>query len=164
MINVTYNYIYFDNNSAFVKRKPRVTGKKPAVLPRMSWQKEEYSRVGEYKFVLPYEFLLITKLLGITPRELLRNFIDHLCGCSVTKTTDALARQKLVEYLVLLKPGTGLSSDDIWKMFGELQALTIPDLSEADEEMLNHFEAWKNHYLHHWYHKWNKLSGRIEHQ
>lgn len=55
-----------------VQRKPQ---------PVLKWQTGDYDRHAEFKFVLPYPFLLLCRLVDKTPEDIIRDFADNLsCG------------------------------------------------------------------------------------
>jgi len=55
--------------------------KKIIVKPDMDWQVKKYARTQEFRFTLPYQFLLLCKLIEVPPGQLLLDFMDNLsCG------------------------------------------------------------------------------------
>lgn len=49
--------------------------------PILKWQTGDYDRYAEFKFILPYPFLLLCRLVDKTPEDIIRDFADNLsCG------------------------------------------------------------------------------------
>jgi hypothetical protein len=54
--------------NSIVKQKPK---------PNLKWQTGDYERHADFRFTLPYQFLLLCKLLNVTPEQVLRDFMDN---------------------------------------------------------------------------------------
>lgn len=86
--------------------------------PELKWQTGAYERHAEYKFILPYQFLLLCRLMDITPRDVLNDFMDNLyCGSWKREGKDK-AKEQLINYFIALGYGQQhYAEDDIRAMF-----------------------------------------------
>ena len=68
--------------------------------PELKWQTGAYDRHAEVKFVLPYQFLLLCRLVDKSPEEIIRDFTDNLsCGSWKREGRDE-AKEHLISYFV----------------------------------------------------------------
>lgn len=134
--------------------------KKP-LNPAMEWQTGDYRRTTELRFTLPYQFLLLCKLMDITPHEILLDFMDNLsCGSWKREGRDK-AKIKLVEYF--LEHGYGreyYSSDEIELIFRELDAIGMLYPKNANQELINEHTRWRENYHTWWFEKWFNKNKR----
>ena len=68
--------------------------------PWKKWQFDAYARHADFRFVLPYQFLLLCKLMHTTPDELLSDFMDNLACDSWRRQRRDRAKEYLVEYFL----------------------------------------------------------------
>ena len=52
--------------------------KKPTLEARYKWDKGEYARDQTLRFIVPWQFLFMCKLTGVTPDEVLDRFMNDL--------------------------------------------------------------------------------------
>src|SRR3954471_21737915 len=98
--------------------------KVPAKLkPELKWQTGDYARHADFHFILPYQFLLLCRLMDITPEQVLNDFMDNLsCGSWKREGRDN-AKAKLIEYFIELGYGQQqYAVEDIRSMFKEMDA------------------------------------------
>ncbi len=130
--------------------------------PKMTWQKNEFERHAEFRFTLPYQFLLLCKLMGVTPRQLLVDFMDNLsCGSWKRQGRD-VPKQKLIDYFI--EHGYGqehYSIEDIRIIFSELDAIGKLHPYYGEEDIINKHTRWKNDYHTWWFNKWFTKNNRI---
>src|SRR5437868_14546055 len=92
----------------------------------MNWQTGDFSSQIHFNFTLPYQFLLLCKLMDITPMEVLTDFMDNLsCGSWKREGRDR-AKQKLIEYFI--EHGYGQSRysiADIGSIFKEMDDIGL---------------------------------------
>ena len=147
MINVLLNKI------DIVRKKPP--------QPRMIWQTGEYQRQQELKFTLPYQFLLLCKLMNVTPQKLLLDFMENIsCGSQNREGRDKV-RTKLIEYF--LEHGYGqeyYSPDDIQVIFKELDAIGMLYPANASPAFINEHTRWRENYHTWWFEKWFNKNKR----
>lgn len=128
--------------------------KKKTSKPVMDWQVDEYARTQEFRFVLPYQFLLLCKLINIPPEQLLRDFMDNLsCGSWKREGRDK-AKEKLIEYF--LEHGYGqnyYTSEDLRTLFREMDAVGLLFPSN-DSDMIDTYAKWREKHYRYWFKKW----------
>lgn len=127
----------------------------------MIWQIEEYSRHQELKFTLPYSFLLLCKLLEVTPRQMLIDFMDNLSFGSWKSEGTQAARTKLKEYVEQQGYGTPFfSSEELNQIFEELNAIGLLYPKNANEKIIDLHVEWRRQYQPYWFEKWYHKKNR----
>lgn len=56
--------------------------KKQLPKPELKWQTGAYERQANFHFFLPYQFLLLCRLMDITPQQAILDFMDNLSCAS----------------------------------------------------------------------------------
>lgn len=136
---------------------------KLTVKPRLKWQTGAFQRDANFRFFLPYQFLLLCKLTETSPETMLHDFMQHLaCGSPGTISSEP-AKQTLMEYFVQLGYGQGrYSAAEIRQMFRELDAIGMLFPKDAPEKMLATHSHWREQYQRYWFRKWRKRSASPE--
>jgi hypothetical protein len=138
------------------KPDPSKTGKRDN-----KWQTGDFNRQAIFHFTLPYQFLLLCKLMDITPAQLLRDFMDNLSCGSWNREGREAVRKKLIEYFIEHGYGRQLYSDeDIHSIFKELDAIGLLYPKDADSEMIQSHVAWREMYHQYWFLKWYTKFNR----
>lgn len=122
--------------------------------PIMDWQVGEYSRTQEFRFTLPYQFLLLCKLIDTPPRQLLLDFMDNLSCGSWKREGREKAKEKLIEYF--LEHGYGqhyYSAEDLRTIFREMDAVGLLFPSD-DSKMIETYASWRERHHRYWFQKW----------
>ncbi len=137
--------------------------KKKTIKPVMDWQVDEYARGQDFRFVLPYQFLLLCKLIAVPPKQLLLDFMDNLsCGSWKREGRDK-AKEKLVEYF--LEHGYGqdyYKPEDLRTLFREMDAVGLLFPSN-DSEMIDVHAKWREKHHIWWFNKWRvKYKRKIK--
>ena len=131
--------------------------------PRQSWQVFDYDRRLNLQTILPYQFLLLCKLLNTTPADMITDFLDNLSHASWKRHGRDAAKQKLVEYILLCSYGTNYySPEDIYQMFKELDSIGLLFPSNAETELLNKYVAFREPYQDYWFNQWYYKARRNE--
>jgi len=135
------------------------TGKNPA--PSLKWQTGAYNRNIEIKCILPYQFLLLCKLMDITPEQLITDFMDNLsCGSWKRKGRDE-AKKKLIDYFI--EHGYGqhhYAVEDIRAIFREMDAIGMLWPQQANTEFVERHAQWVSEYHTYWFNKWFHVPAR----
>jgi hypothetical protein len=128
--------------------------KKIIVKPDMDWQVKEYSRTQDFHLTLPYQFLLLCKLVDTPPQRLLIDFMDNLsCGSWKRQGRDQ-AKEKLIEYFLEHGYGQGhYSPEDLRQMFTEMDAVGLL-FPNDDSDMIDTYAAWREKHYKYWFKKW----------
>ncbi|WP_346237360.1 hypothetical protein ABDK00_010950 [Niabella insulamsoli] len=132
------------------------------IKPELEWQTGAYNRYVEWEGMLPYSFLLMAKLAGVTPDNIVSDFMDNLsCGGWKRKGREK-ARQHLVEYFI--EHGYGqkhYKAKDIRTMFRELDAIGMLWPENGTSKFTGMHAKWRNKYYAYWFEKWyNKLRRK----
>lgn len=133
------------------------TGKRPPQKPKpeKKWQTGDYDRYPEYKFILPYQFLLLCRLLNITPEQVITDFLNNLsCG-----TWKREGRDKVKEHLLNYFMGHGYGQDiyteeDIRQMFKEMDALGMLFPKNGKSKIIDVYAKWRKKHYNYWFKKW----------
>jgi hypothetical protein len=133
--------------------------KNAARRPIMDWQVDNYARIQDFHFTLPYQFLLLCKLVDTPPHQLLLDFMDNLsCGSWGRHGKDKL-REKLIEYFLESKYGQNYyTPEELRAIFRELDAVSLLCPTD-DSEMINAYESWREKYHIYWFKHWTE-KGR----
>ena len=121
----------------------------------MKWQIGEYNRSMEFKTLIPYQFLLLCKIVNVTPKEMLLDFMDNLsCGSWRREGRDEI-NAKLVEYFILHQYGhDDYTIDEIREIFKEMDAQGALYPKNGNENIVDLHVKWRDKYQKYWSKKW----------
>ncbi len=130
----------------------------------MKWQTGAYDRYAEFRFILPYPFLLLCRLMDITPEDLVRDFTDNLaCGSAKREGRDK-AKEHLVNYFI--EHGYGqhhYTEAEIRGIFREMDALGMLFPTGGKDKMIERYAKWRDEHQRYWFKKWsNKPLRKLE--
>jgi len=129
--------------------------------PDMKWQVGDYKRHAEFRFMIPYQFLLLCKLFGVTPEQMLVDFMDNAGLGSWKREGKEGARARLKEYLLQCRYGQEhFREADIQTMFGELEAIGLLWPDGAKMGFIDLHAEWRDKYYKYWFKKWFKKPIR----
>ncbi len=129
--------------------------------PALKWQTGDYDKHLEHRFALPFQFLLLCKLMNVTPVQILTDFMDNLAGGTWKREGRDKAREKLVEYFVEHGYGQEIySTEDIHCIFNEMNAIGMLFPKDAEQELIELHTQWREHYHAYWFKKWYKKFNR----
>lgn len=141
-----------DKNTPPVKRKTK---------PIRKWQTGDYGRSQEFRYILPYSFLFLCKLWGITPDGLITDFIDNLATGSWKREGRDEAKKYLQEYVFAMNYGQEhYTKEDIHRMFIELDAVGMLWPGASNEKMMMLHVKWRDNYYNWWFKKWHRKYRR----
>ena len=122
--------------------------------PDMKWQVGEYSRSLEFKSHIPYQFLLLCKIVDVTPERMLIDFMDNLsCGSWKREGRDEV-KAKLIEYFLLHQYGLKYySADKITEIFKEMDAVGML-FPKDNSKMIDAYAEWREKQHKYWFKKW----------
>jgi hypothetical protein len=132
--------------------------------PELPWQSGKYHRTQEYRFHLPYNFLLLCGLWQVTPQTVLLDFMDNISFGSWKREGRDKAKEHVAEYVLAMGYGQEFySPDDIRTMFKQLDAMgMLFPKSGCDMELLDAHVAWRNKFQTAWFNEWfNKVRRNI---
>ena len=125
--------------------------------PVISWQSGDYHPSQSLSFEFPQQFIMLCKLVGITPMQLLTDFVDNIsCGSWKRQGRDA-AKYFLVEYFIEHGYGNqAYSSEDLRSMFKELDAIGFLFPHDAGSDLLNAYSLWREKHQSYFFEKWSR--------
>lgn len=139
----------------------RANQKKKPVPPCEPWQVGAYSRSLEIKIILPYQFLLLSKLWDVKPIDIITGFLDNLAHASWRREGREGSKQKLVEYILLSGYGKDhYSEEQITQMFRELDAMGLLFPWNAGDKLLDSYCAFRESFYKHWFENWYYKARR----
>lgn len=133
----------------------------PEPKPELKWQTGAYDRRVKFSFLLPLEFLLLCRLMDITPEEIIRDFTDNLsCG-----SWKRMGRDKPKEYLInyFIAHGYGqhhYSEENIRQIFKEMDAVGLLFPSDGNSKMVNLYAKWRDRHHRYWFKSWFRKPER----
>lgn len=129
--------------------------------PRQKWQTGDYDRYTEFRFILPYPFLLLCKLMDVTPETLVRDFTANLSYDGHKRQGREKALDHLVNYFIALGYGQQhYTEEDIRQMFREMDAVSLLFPAGGKDKLINLFAAWRDKHQNHWFKKWFRKPRR----
>jgi hypothetical protein len=151
-----------------VKKNSTVsTRKETTQKPKPKWQTGDYDRRAELNFTLPYPFLLLCRLMDVTPKQVIRDFADNLsCGSWKREGRDK-AKEHLINYFIAHGYGQHhYPEEDIREIFKEMDALGLLFPANGKEKMIDVYSKWREKHYPHWFKQWfrkprRKLSKNI---
>ncbi len=151
------------HHSKYFLMKKASTGKKEPRKPRpaLKWQTGDYDRYANFNFILPQQFLLLCKLMDITPREVVLDFMDNLACRSWKREGRDRAKEHLVNYFIAHGYGQHhYSEDDIRKIFAEMDALGSLFPKDGKGKILDLYTDWREKHHAYWFKNWFKKPRR----
>jgi hypothetical protein len=112
--------------------------------PSMKWQTGDYNRYMEFKSHIPYQFLLLSRIVDVTPERLILDFMDNLSCSSWKREGRDEAKGKLIEYF--LSHGYGqehYSVEELKQIFKEMDALSML-FPRDNSKMIDIYAEWRN--------------------
>jgi hypothetical protein len=111
----------------------------------------------EFRFRLPYSFLLLCRLWDCTPLEVLTDFMDNVSCGPVNRKHREEARQHVQEYILHMAYGQQryYNIKDLENMFAELDMIGSI-WAQANKRTLNRLTKHKEVLYDHWFAKWDR--------
>ena len=142
-----------------IKTQGKKTVRKP--MPAMSWQTGEYQRELKTDLILPYQFLLLCKLMDVTPEQVLIDFMNNLSCSSWKKKGSELATEKLVQYFIEFGYGQHhYTPENIRTIFTDMEAMGRLWPAKADMDLIELHSKWISEYHSYWFNKWYYMQAR----
>lgn len=134
--------------------------KSPKLKPRRKWQTGAYSRQANFNLILPYQFLLLCKLVNVTPETIIKDFMDNLsCGSWRREGRDE-AKEHLINYFVMHGYGQQhYSEENIRRMFKEMDAVGLLFPRTGKPKMIDVYAKWRDEQQKYWFKKWRKREA-----
>lgn len=133
--------------------------------PTLNWQTGAYDRMLQLQTHLPYQFLLLCRLMNTTPEQILLDFMDNLaCGSWKREGRDE-AKTYLIDYFIAHGYGRQQYTEaDIRQMFKEMDAMGMLFPTNGGPNLINRYAKWRKGHYTYWFKKWfrkprSKKSG-----
>lgn len=134
-------------------RADKSPGYKPA--PFFKWQTGAYTPHADFKLLFPPSFLMLCRLMEVTPQKVLTDFIHNLSGCGTTENMKKDPTDLLIQYFILSGYGDAYYTEaDIQCIFKEIGALAIVFPHNGKDELLNLYARWREEHYKYWFDKW----------
>jgi hypothetical protein len=129
--------------------------------PELEWQTGDFAKCQEFRFHLPYGFLLLCKLWNTTPGTVLSDFMDNISCGSWKRDAREKAKVNLVNYILEMKYGLDhYTEKDLLQMFTELDAIGMLWPENAKMKFIETHAKWRDNYYNWWFKKWYKKYHR----
>ncbi|PVD52690.1 hypothetical protein DC498_09270 [Terrimonas sp.] len=153
-----------------MKKTSTKKGMQQKPRPVLKWQTGAYDRDANFKFVLPYQFLLLCRLVDKTPREIIWDFTDNLACASSNREGRDAAKEHLINYFIAHGYGQHhYSEEDIRQIFKEMDAIGMlfPRESNGKMNLIDLYAKWRDKHHTYFFKKWfrkprRKLSKKEE--
>lgn len=120
----------------------------------MKWQTGDYDRYAEFQFILPHPFLMLCRLLAITPEKMLRDFMDCL-SCESLKPGPEIPRAHLLDYVISQGYGQELyAGQELRELFREMEAMSILFPAGGKRKQVDRYVSWKSGHYKYLFRKW----------
>lgn len=144
-----------------MKKTTTAAKKRPTPKPELKWQTGEYARHAEYSFILPYQFLLLCKLMDTTPEDMLLHFMDNLAHASWKREGRDEAKQHLVNYFIAHGYGQQFYTEaEIRQMFTQMDAVGMLFPWDGRSKLLGLYSDWRKRHHNYWFKKWWRKPRR----
>lgn len=144
-----------------MKKMPRKKKTQPKRKPILKWQTGDYERHAAFEFILPYPFLLLCRLMEITPKQVLSDFMDNLsCGSWQREGRDD-AKEQIINYFIAHGYGQHYySTEEIRLIFKEMEALGMLFPDSGKMKLVELYADWRDRYQTYWFKKWFRKGRR----
>jgi hypothetical protein len=141
------------------KDTPQLPKKLPP--PELEWQTGDYAKLQEFRFHIPYGFLLCCKLWNTTPNEVISDFMDNLSCGSWKREGRAKAKADVLSYIIEMGYGKAYFTDaERLQQFTELDAIGMLWPENAGEKIMKLHVKWRKKYYNWWFKKWFQKNNR----
>lgn len=129
--------------------------------PELKWQTGAYDRHANFNFMLPYQFLLLCRLMDVTPEKIVIDFMDNLSCSSWKREGRDAAKEHLINYFVEYAYGQQHYTEaDIRQIFREMDAVGMLFPSENNDKVLDLYAKWRDKHHTWWFKKWFRKARR----
>ncbi|WP_152269070.1 hypothetical protein [Agriterribacter humi] len=129
--------------------------------PKLKWQTGDYERHTEFNLTLPYPFLLLCRLMDITPEQMVRDFMDNLSCGSWNRQGRDKAKEHLINYFI--EHGYGqhyYKEDDVREIFKEMDAIGLLFPNNGNSKMVDLYAKWRDKHQTYWFKQWFRKPRR----
>lgn len=121
----------------------------------LKWQTGDYDRRMNFNFVLPYQFLLLCRLMDVTPKGVVTDFMDNLACASWRREGRDVAKEHLIDYFITHGYGQHhYTETNIREIFKEMDAIGMLFPSNGSSKMVDLYAKWREKHHTYWFKKW----------
>jgi len=144
------------------KEERKAFGRLKKLKPTKKWQVGPYSRTLEFSDYLPYNVLLLCKILNITPRQLITDFLDNFSHDASKREGRDAAKESLVDYAVKMGYGKAyFSEEDVRLLFEDFDNLgAVWPTNSGAGKLIDAYSAWRKRHYTYLFKKWFKTIRR----
>lgn len=127
--------------------------------------KHQTKTASTVTIILPQQFLLLCRLMELTPETLLQDFAQNLsCGSWKREGRDE-AKAHLLNYFIAHGYGRHLYTHaEIQQLFKEMDALGLLFPYNGNIQLVKQYAAWRSRHNRYWFKKWFEKPGRKLHK
>jgi len=132
-----------------------MTKKKEPVKPVEKPKQGPYSREQDIRLDLPYQFMLLCKLVQVPPERMLRDFMTNVGRDSWDRSPNETKRTTALAYFMECGYGQDFyTPEDLRQIFWYMDAIGGLWPRGAKMEMIDLQAKWRNRYYKYWFKKW----------
>lgn len=129
--------------------------------PELKWQTGAWERHATFQFMLPYQFLLLCRLMDITPKAVITDFMDNLSCSSWNREGRDVAKEHLINYFIAHGYGQEHYTEaNIRQVFKEMDAVGMLFPRESNGKMVDRYAKWRDKHQTWWFKKWFRKTRR----
>lgn len=138
-----------------MKKDNALDKKHKSPKPELKWQTGEYTRYAKFSLILPYQFLLLCRLVDVTPEQMLLDFMDNLACGSWKRAGRDEAKEHLINYFTAHGYGQHHYTEiEIRKMFKEMDAMGMLFPVNGSVKMIERYSKWRKKQQTYWFKQW----------
>ncbi|BAV07226.1 hypothetical protein SAMN05421788_102152 [Filimonas lacunae] len=144
------------------KRFAKMTVVEEPPVPKHKWAVDDYAPTPTRLFLIPWPFLYVCKLAGVTPHSVLHRFMIDVSGDTIDRSINPAVREKAIAYF--MERGYGqqfYKEEDMRQILAELDTLGGLWPQTNSDKLIDMHATWRTKYLKHWFKKWyNKVRRK----
>ena len=138
-----------------------MTRKKKPVKPVEKPKSDPYSRDQDIRLDLPYQFMLLCKLVQVPPERMLRDFMTNVGRDSWDRSSNEAQRTTALAYFMECGYGQDFyTPEDLRQIFWDLDAIGGLWPRGAEMKMIDLQAKWRDKYHKYWFKKWYRKVRR----
>lgn len=129
--------------------------------PEMKWQVGPYNRSATFQLHLPYQFLLLCKIIEVEPEKMVFDFLNNLSCESWNREGKDIAKTHLINYFLAAGYGQEFYNEDaIRTIFKEMDALGLLFPKKGSIKLVDQYAKWRKKHHKYWFNKWYYKARR----
>jgi hypothetical protein len=154
-----YLAIHLPSKPLLVKRNRRARKQPASRAIHKIAEPAEVNQPITLLLTVPFQFVLLCRLLGIAPETMLTEFAEHVAMTTWKNQNSENQRKLLREYISEMKYGCErFSAAELKELLQHLSVFSSINLTNAPVRLLEVHETWRDQYLKHWFHYWQSKA------